>query len=130
MSKKLKIFIAAAAPAAAMLLFIFRKLILKLSYFSPKCWFKTVTGYYCPGCGNTRSVRALLKGNVIESIHNNITPLLLLTLLVMLYAELVLSVFGKDVRLLPRKFPFWMAVIGTMMAYYVVRNFFAPIAPL
>ncbi len=33
----------------------------------PPCGFRFVTGYYCPGCGGTRAVRALLQGRLVES---------------------------------------------------------------
>ena len=36
------------------------------------CIFNKVTGLYCPGCGITRAIRALLKGNIAESFHNNV----------------------------------------------------------
>lgn len=36
------------------------------------CIFNKVTGLYCPGCGITRAIRTLLKGNISESIHNNL----------------------------------------------------------
>lgn len=89
-----------------------------------------LTGYYCPGCGNTRSVRALLRGDIPAALHNNITPLLLAVLLLLLYIELIFSIFDKKIRLLPRNLPFWLVVIGLMMAYFVVRNFIGCIAPI
>lgn len=33
----------------------------------PPCVIHKWTGYYCPGCGGTRAVRALLKGNIWNS---------------------------------------------------------------
>ena len=33
----------------------------------PDCTFEAITGLYCPGCGGTRSVIALFKGNLIKS---------------------------------------------------------------
>lgn len=33
----------------------------------PPCLFHKWTGLYCPGCGGTRAVRELLKGDVIHS---------------------------------------------------------------
>ena len=39
------------------------------SYFDAgcPCLFHMVTGYYCPGCGGTRAVIALMHGHVIRS---------------------------------------------------------------
>ena len=38
------------------------------SYLLP-CIFHKLTGLYCPGCGGTRAVYWLLKGNVAYSLH-------------------------------------------------------------
>ena len=35
-----------------------------LSFGSHPCVFYTLTGYFCPGCGGTRSLRALLSGKI------------------------------------------------------------------
>ncbi|MDE7206544.1 MAG: DUF2752 domain-containing protein [Lachnospiraceae bacterium] len=35
----------------------------------PTCSFYTATGYYCPGCGGTRAVMALLHGEIIKSLY-------------------------------------------------------------
>lgn len=37
----------------------------------PPCAFHLLTGYYCPGCGGSRAVSALLHGNFGESIYYN-----------------------------------------------------------
>ena len=34
-----------------------------------ECQFLKYTGLYCPWCGGTRAVMALLKGNLIESLY-------------------------------------------------------------
>ena len=35
----------------------------------PPCLFHLITGYFCPGCGGTRAVRALLHGHLLQSIY-------------------------------------------------------------
>ena len=36
--------------------------------FSPKCPFKMLTGWDCPGCGIQRAIHALFHGHFIEAI--------------------------------------------------------------
>ena len=41
---------------------------IKLANLIPPCIFHKVTGLYCLGCGGTRAVFALVRGNVIKSL--------------------------------------------------------------
>lgn len=40
-------------------------------FFLLPCLFYKITGLYCPGCGGTRSVQALLNGHLVSSIRYN-----------------------------------------------------------
>lgn len=52
-----------------------------LTYFEmPPCVFSTYLKMYCPGCGGTRAVEALLQGHLLESVWCH--PIVLYTMLV------------------------------------------------
>lgn len=44
---------------------------LKLEEVFPPCPLYSNTGFYCPGCGGTRAMISLLKGNILMSIYYN-----------------------------------------------------------
>lgn len=52
---------------------------------SMPCVFHDLTHLYCPGCGGTRAVKALLKGHLLKSIYYN--PSFILGVLLILYYE-------------------------------------------
>lgn len=42
---------------------------IRLLAYYPPCAFHLLTGWYCPGCGGTRAVRALLHGRLLLSLR-------------------------------------------------------------
>ncbi|MEY8354136.1 DUF2752 domain-containing protein [Lachnospiraceae bacterium 54-53] len=58
---------------------IFLKKLLGIGF---PCMFHSLTGFYCPGCGGTRAVRSLLRGDLRMSFQYH--PLVLYTVLVFL----------------------------------------------
>ena len=130
MTKRLRIIIAAAAPLCAVLIFALRGYIGRFAGSLPKCFLHETTGFWCAGCGNTRSVMALLHGHIFLAIRNNPTIPFLSLLLLLLYAENFAAIFGKEIRLLPRRMMFWYIVIALFMIFFVVRNFFRVLGPV
>ncbi len=51
------------------LYFIFTKLTgVKITDVMMPCMFNVWTGWYCPGCGGTRAVKALFRGDILASV--------------------------------------------------------------
>lgn len=119
-----------AMPIIAILSVIFLKdVIIMIANNFPKCSFYKLTGHLCPGCGNTRSVIALLNFNIIKSLKYNITPILLGTIILILYIELGTYLFGRHRKILPRSNVLLISIIVVMLLYYIVRNFVPYISP-
>lgn len=87
------------------------------------CKFKEVTGYWCPGCGNTRFVIYFLRGDILTAIKCNYGTDVVIVSIIMLYIEQLLKCFGINKKLLPRKANFWVTVLIIIMTYYILRNF-------
>lgn len=111
-------------PIIAVSGFIFLKIFADdiIGYFRP-CPFYEILGIQCSGCGNTRSVMALLRGDIISSLKYNISPVLISVMLILLYIELVTMAFGNHKRILPRKGLFWIIFGVVLMGYFIGRNF-------
>ena len=37
--------------------------------FAVPCFFHAITGYYCPGCGGTRSFEYMISGDFFKSLY-------------------------------------------------------------
>ncbi len=55
--------------------------------FMPRCTFRMLTGWSCPGCGLLRFVHAALHGRFLEAIAYNYMLLLLLPYVLLLAIE-------------------------------------------
>lgn len=87
----------------------------------PRCPFHALTGLWCPGCGMTRALHALVHGDVLQALHMNPLGMLMLPVLPMM----LLWSWGWQPRALqplmrwamdPRT---WLA---TLPAYWLLRN--------
>lgn len=91
--------------------------------FLPNCLFNTLTGLKCPGCGNTRSVIALMNGDILGSLRYNIFPIVSLILLTLLYIEQCFSVFSSPRKIFPRNTVFWICFAVAIVLYWGLRCF-------
>lgn len=67
MARKTRILLVTALAATACLVLY----LLAKSGIRIPCVFKTVTGLQCPGCGNTRAVLALMRGEILAALKCN-----------------------------------------------------------
>ena len=97
----------------------------------PECNFYKWTGLYCPGCGDTRAVIALMNGDILLSLRQNALMVLLLLILAAMYIELLLKVvFEKRFKSPIFNLKFLCIFLILFAVYSVVRNFIPAIAPI
>ncbi|WP_405353605.1 DUF2752 domain-containing protein [Ruminococcus sp.] len=117
-------------PFAA-LLFAYFGSVFAFKYITlPPCYLYVLTGIYCPGCGCTRAVFALINGDVLLSLRQN--PMIICSILVLaiLYIELVFRAFGKKLRTFLHNKYSWWTVFAVVMIYTILRNIFPQLAPI
>lgn len=73
------IVLATAAVAVALILTLFDRF--SASNLLPPCLFHTLTHLYCPGCGTTRALNALLHGNLALAVQMNPLTVIALVLI-------------------------------------------------
>ncbi len=97
----------------------------------PECNFYKWTGLYCPGCGDTRAVIALMNGDILLSLRQNALIVVLLLIAIALYIELFLKVvFEKRFKSPILNLKFLCIFLILFAIYSVVRNFIPAIAPI
>lgn len=116
-------------PIIIFVLYLLHGFILKLMTFLPPCSFYSMYHLYCPSCGNTRSVTALLRGDILTSLRFNIVPIILSILSFIAYIELATYSFGKHIRLFPRSLRFHITLISILILYMIIRNFIPYLTP-
>ncbi len=87
------------------------------------CVFRELTGLYCPGCGGTRAVKAMLKGDLVSSFLYH--PLIL-------YCVLIAVIFAISYLLWRRtkntRFRLYLdnkyvyVGVGIIAANFIVKN--------
>ncbi len=92
-------------------------------FWKMPCFFKEITHLYCPACGGTRAVRALMHLDLERSFLCN--PIVLYGVFMMLWCFsgfLAGKIFHRTIRICrPR---LWMLYLGVALffVYGVVRN--------
>lgn len=87
--------------------------------FYPKCIFRQLTGYNCPGCGTARACYQLLHGHIGAAADYNLMTVLLLPLLLTAFMA----------RTTKKNMPAWwytvmrpLPVLAVIIIFWIVRN--------
>lgn len=94
------------------------------------CPFHELTGLYCPGCGGTRSLTALMHGHPLLAVHENPAAVMLGFWILLSYAEHIGLLFGRQWKLIPRSRTFWYILLGLWLTWAVLRNFIPALMPI
>lgn len=95
------------------------------NFFKMPCIFHMLTGYYCCGCGGTRSFYALLNGNFVESFKYNPIVIFGVFLFILKWIELI---SGK--KIIPGNDILFYIITGIFLIFYIIRNFIPALAPV
>jgi hypothetical protein len=89
----------------------------------PPCPFRTLTGWWCPGCGLTRATHHLLRGDVAQALRYHAFVLVVLGAIAVAWTVWLLRATGRLARP-ARTLPAWLvaAAVATLVAFAVVRN--------
>ena len=116
-------------PILCLTAYLLKDSLITAAYHFPPCILYSTFHLYCPACGNTRSVIALLNLDFASAFRYNIVPPILLLLALAAYIELALYSFGHPVKILPRKLKFYLIGIAVIYFYMLLRNVIPQLAP-
>ncbi len=87
------------------------------------CPFRTLTGWWCPGCGLTRATHHLVNGNVMQALHFNVFVIVILAAIAGSWLSWLLITAGRSmhaIKMVP-SWAYWVAG-ATILTFTVVRN--------
>lgn len=113
--------LAVSILAAEMIFQIFGKSIFELNPYP--CFFNQLTGFYCPGCGGTRSVRQLLKGHILKSVYYNpVVPYAFGMWIVYVFSHTISIITGGKVKSMPFKAAYLYIYIIILFLNFLIKN--------
>ena len=97
-------------------------IIMKL-IFGYTCPFKIIFHVDCPGCGLTRATIALLKGNILKSLHYNYSCIFWWITIILFFIDRYI----KPLKIKPFPVLFIITCIITIVRYILIVVFNEPI---
>jgi uncharacterized protein DUF2752 len=89
----------------------------------PSCAVRSVTGWWCPGCGLTRAVHHLMHGDIGRAFGYNALVAPIVALLVLTWIAWLMESGGRRYPWVHRTaVPAWIALAVAALAFTVLRN--------
>ncbi len=113
----------------ALIFIIYFILVFKFNIYIP-CLFHKITNLYCPGCGVTRMIISILKGNLYQAFRYNMLIFILTPFLMFFSFDYIIS-RKKQRDALYEKIPnsIWYILIIVLVIFGIIRNIFPFFAP-
>ena len=112
-----------AIPVAVILFYGYTFAMKRFGYFLSGCLFHDWLHLYCPACGGTRALEALLKFNFLESIRYNPLVLIFFLMFLYFYTKSWIRLKRGEERLLIIPKSFWTVCLVLAIVFFVTRNF-------
>ena len=96
-------------------------------FFEPltlgECAFKRVTGFYCPGCGGTRAVDALLSGHFLKAfIYHPFVPYCIIMWILYVGSHLLEMLHVPHIRGMKFRTAYVWIGLGILFLNWIVKN--------
>jgi hypothetical protein len=89
----------------------------------PACPFRSVTGWWCPGCGLTRATHDLFHGDLAEAFANNALIVPVLAMLILTWGAWLGHSLGRRPAWIARAAPpAWAGLAIVALAFAILRN--------
>ena len=89
----------------------------------PACAFRSVTGWWCPGCGLTRATHDLLHGDLAEAFADNALVVPVLAMLILTWGAWLGHSLGRRPAWISRAAPAaWAGLAIVALAFAILRN--------
>ena len=101
------------------------KIFEKIGDFMYPCVFHEMTGLYCPGCGATRSLRFLVRGNIWKSfIYNPIILYIVIATFIFFVFVVKYKISGKSLNKDKIILPMLYVGVVVLILNWIIKDWF------